>query len=74
MENLNIIDSKVDALPNVTEVNAGVDQALVDYDGATKGELDSAHAITNDKVDALDAKIVVIDTKVGSLDTPPMVS
>lgn len=62
-----ILDDKVDALPDSADVNAEVDQALVDYDAPTKAELDAAHATTDGKIDDL-------DTKVSSLDTPPMVS
>lgn len=59
--------ASIDALPTTEEVDGVVDAALVDYDAPTKAELDAAHAATDGKIDAL-------DTKVSSLDTPPMVS
>lgn len=65
--NIHAIGEGVSALPDTAAVNAEVDQALVDYDGPTKTELDSAHSVTDGKIDAL-------DIKVSSLDTPPMCS
>lgn len=62
-----MLDTKVTALPDAAEVNAEVDTALAEYGVSTKADEDAAHTVTDGKIDAL-------DTKVSSLDTPPMVS
>ena len=79
---VDVVDTKVGALPDAAAVNAEVDAALVEYDAATGAEIaivntDMAKDATVAKeatVDALDAKLNTIDGKVSSLDTPPMVS
>lgn len=65
--NVHSVGESIAALPDAAAINVEVDGALADYDGPTKSELDAAHATTDGKIDDL-------DTKVSSLDTPPMVS
>jgi hypothetical protein len=49
---------------SAAEVKTQADQALVDYDGPTKAELDSAESAIIAEVDANEAKIDAIETKV----------
>ena len=62
--NVNANETKIDALNDLSaaDVNAEVDTALVDYDGPTKAEMDTAHGLlaTEAKQDTIDGNVDAI--------------